>query len=200
MKSTTPKLGTCDRCKKLVFTCWVDGLTTVVDVQPLDAINYRVALIAKQYTFDVRTDSTGKPVKLTPRNQFSIMDKWNIVRQHGCRLVSVALFEVTDAPKVSTPVSFSSVGKDIATDYSKATQESVATNATQSRSDWIWKPALCCECRAFFTAEEIEQALFVGYYLSSSQWWACHSEGCPKPPPRKGWVRVGRRFSLDGNN
>lgn len=173
LKSTKPKLGTCARCKKIVLAAWSDGLLTVVDVAPLDGVNYRVALIAKQWTYDVLSDSTGKPVKLKKRTQFSSWaEDSKIVREHACKLVTVHFFEAEDTPKAKPPVSFSSVRKAFVPDYSGVKRGIPAETATRSPS----RPARCDSCRQrVYTGDPDVVSIECGTYL-----WASHVE-CSRP-------------------
>jgi hypothetical protein len=195
LKSSTPKLGQCARCKAYVFTAWVDGLVTTVDSTPLDVETYRQAVIQKRFTYDFKVDSQGKPSGLVTRGQFSSWGKGVVLVQHPCELITVNVIEVAP-PKAPDPASFSSVKKAFVPDYSKAKPAPRAQPAIQFRTR---HPAICCECRTFFTDEEKEEGRYVEIYISSSQGWAAHSERCPKPPVARSGVKVGRKFRLDGS-
>lgn len=204
MKSTIPKLGQCARCKAYVFTCLVDGLDTVVDSSPLGVEDYRACVIQGRPTFDLVQDSKGTPSKLKTRTQFSSWGKHVSLAQHPCGLVTVREIEVAPDPKAPASVSFSSVKKAFVPVYSRATPDRPAKNVIHAHIETDherfarWRPAICCVCDVFFTDQEKKEGLYMGYYISSSQWWAVHSEGCPKPPARRGGIKVGKRFRLDG--
>jgi hypothetical protein len=203
MKSTQPELAQCDQCSKYILTCWTEGLSASVDLAPLDVNKYRAWIIAKLFTYDLIRSHDNKPLRLMKRNQNSSWGSHEVLGQHPCSASSTKV-KVNAAPKVRPPVTFSQVKKAFVPDYSSVRRAKAAQIANRSHIDTDaerfkrWRPKICCVCRVFFTDEEISQQYYVGYYISSSQWWAAHIDVCPRSPAKKGGIPVGRRFNLNG--
>lgn len=158
----------CKACHGVVYTSWSQGLTVVVDAKPLDANEYRTAIMSLRPTYDLIKLRDGSIGMMLPRSQVSQWGTHEVAQEHACRGAGVDIFTVRAAPKVKAPASFSTAKKAF---VRKAMQRAnPASNATHRLS----RPARCDVCRKrVYVSDEgvisIEWATYI---------WAMHEE-CP---------------------
>lgn len=95
------QLKQCTRCKSYVFLCTDAGTQVAADVKPLSVEEYRAAIIAGRYTFDLVTQA-GRPYMLRMRGASS---KWppyegrSVLAEHPCtRSINMAGVDLIDPP------------------------------------------------------------------------------------------------------
>lgn len=95
------KLKQCMRCKGYVFLCTDSGTQVAADVKPLSVEEYRAAIIAGRYTFDLVTQA-GRPHMLRMRGASS---KWppyegrSVLAEHPCtRAINMSGVDLIDPP------------------------------------------------------------------------------------------------------
>lgn len=156
----TVKGGTCPRCSTVVLYASQQGIQTMVEAVPLDAAAEPYVTAAGLATFSVWKNH------LKQRTQ--TFRTWD-----GAAALTIHLEHTRCGNVKARAIRRQAVVKPF-------------IPVEHDPPPFDWRPALCAECRVFFTDDEKRLGLFVGYYYSSSQWWAMHSEGCPRPAPRKG--------------
>lgn len=183
---TNIKVATCNRCKAFIWTAMSGGVRVLVDPQIIGYPDgYRQALIEGRTVYRLRT-AAGRPWRLQQAHNLMDVASGALVASHGHPRAdySVVADVIPDdeaegvvRPPSSQPAMPGAPQAGPPADSAPANAGSTpraATRALSRRSD-TWRPRLCLTCRQFF--EEGDE--WVGFYVSSSQWWASHSNPCP---------------------
>ena len=158
----------CKGCRAVVYTSWSQGLIVVVDAKPLDANEYRAAIIQLRPTYDLVKLRDGSIGAMIPRTQFSQWGAHEVAQEHACQGIGVDIFVVSAAPKVKPPASFSEAKKAFVRRGMPAA--SPVSDATRPLS----RPTRCdvCRRRVYISEEGVISIEWAAYV------WARHEE-CP---------------------
>lgn len=201
---TNIKNATCDRCGCIVWSAHSGGVPVVVDLEPLDGLSgLRAALLAGRSGYRL-TRAAGRPWRLQSVHRHTNLETSELVAAHGCTNASVTILPgqdedgdrpkdgmlpVTLNPRPHPATSGATQGGNRNGANVRNSEDLIAghaPHATPRPSDPVsvairaWRPAICLECRVFFEPD----TEYVAWYVSPSQWWAMHANGCSREKRR----------------